>query len=340
MKREGPVIINVVSGKGGTGKSLLCAVLGRLLAQESARILLVDLDVHVRGLTYFFYVYSKEKRKITRETTIADFLGLSRRRRGGSDLAKERFYEVDLLPSVSEMEEQLRYFDIEPKKIEKIEALFEQLRRQPYDYVIVDNRSGVDDLVLTSCHKSDVTISVSESDPIALMTNDNLLTHLSSENVGKVYSIINKIPFLKSFEDYERESRRYRGDFTVVGQIPFDIDLFESFGKSRLWDIANSTRYAYALAESWNKLAAREDLDLQIDMNRFQRSRLWGAVAPTFLNRFERVSLVMGVACIVLYYVYERFLAQGFRIVDALLVYAMIFFSVPLLRRVLTYKRK
>jgi septum site-determining protein MinD len=46
-----PFLIDVLSGKGGTGKSLLCAVLRRLLAQEGARILLADFDIFVRGLT-------------------------------------------------------------------------------------------------------------------------------------------------------------------------------------------------------------------------------------------------------------------------------------------------
>ena len=49
-------IINIISGKGGTGKSLITAVLGRLLAQEGASVLLIDYDMFVRGLTHFFYL--------------------------------------------------------------------------------------------------------------------------------------------------------------------------------------------------------------------------------------------------------------------------------------------
>ena len=44
-------IINLVSGKGGTGKSLLTAVLGRALAREGLNVLIIDLDIFVRGLT-------------------------------------------------------------------------------------------------------------------------------------------------------------------------------------------------------------------------------------------------------------------------------------------------
>ena len=44
-------VINLVSGKGGTGKSLLTAVLGRALAREGLNVLIIDLDIFVRGLT-------------------------------------------------------------------------------------------------------------------------------------------------------------------------------------------------------------------------------------------------------------------------------------------------
>ena len=63
-RNTGPVFISVISGKGGTGKSLFTAVLGNCLAKENRKILLVDMDIHVRGLTILLssYIDNKDER--------------------------------------------------------------------------------------------------------------------------------------------------------------------------------------------------------------------------------------------------------------------------------------
>jgi septum site-determining protein MinD len=340
-----PITINVVSGKGGTGKSLLCAVLARMIAQESAKVLLVDFDIFVRGLTHFFYTFKKEKRSLTEGITVADFFELSVRQRDSSykpEIAIEKFYEVDILPAVSEIEEEVNYLEVGEKTVEKARDFFKQVLSSPrvvdnYDYVIIDNRAGIDELIIKTSQESDVIISISESDPIARTTNDNLLRHLSSKKVGKIYTIINKAKFISSIDEYERSMETIRGDFSILGQIPFDVDLFESFGTSRFWDGANSTKYAYALAEAWNKLAKREDFDASIDMRRFKMSKLWftGVNSPTFLGKIERLSFVFGILSIVLYLVSDFVYSQGFnfRSKDFFLLYAVVLLSLPLFRR-------
>jgi len=88
------LIINIISGKGGTGKSLVTAVLGRLIAQEGASVLLVDLDLFVRGLTHFFYLYKKERRKITENQTVAEYFGISNSLNKSRSLSFEGFMRL------------------------------------------------------------------------------------------------------------------------------------------------------------------------------------------------------------------------------------------------------
>lgn len=333
-----PTLINIVSGKGGTGKSLLSAVLARMVAQEGASVLLVDFDLFVRGLSHFYYLFIREKRTITKKCTVADFYGLNGDKASpNDDFATERFYEVDILPAVSQIEAQLDYLVIEKNTVEKTRHLLNILKKKEYDYIIIDNRAGVDELIIETSKACDLTISVSESDPISNTTNENILRHLSSNGVGKVYTIINKMKFIRSLYEYESSVEQIRSDFNILGKIPFDVDLFEKFGTTRFWDNANSTRYAYALAETWNKLTKREGLKHTIDMDRFSRNELWpgGINTPAFLNKLERLSIMLGFVLFSFYFMYDFVVYKEFKPKDIILVYGMFMFAVPVVRRLI-----
>jgi septum site-determining protein MinD len=343
MNTTKPKLINVVSGKGGTGKSLLCAVLARMVAQEGAKVLLVDFDLFVRGLSHFYYLFSKEKRNITNDLTVSEFYGLAGNSKSWKDmdLSKERFYEVDILPAVSEIEAQLDYLEIECETVLKTKHLLKQLSETDYDYIFIDNRAGVDELIIETSRYCEITISVSESDPISKTTNENLLRHLDSNKSGKVYTVINKMKFLRSFDDYQEAMERISSDFNIIGQIPFDVDLFEKFGTERFWDNANSTRYAYALAETWNKLSNREEMRHPINMKRFPRHELWpgGMRSPVFLNKFERMSVLLSVIFLASYFMYDFMLTGEFELKDTLLIYGVLMLAMPIIRRLVFWDK-
>ncbi len=60
-------IINIVSGKGGTGKTLFSAILAELLGNHGIRVLVVDLDVFVRGLTSLLYFHQGESLRVVHD---------------------------------------------------------------------------------------------------------------------------------------------------------------------------------------------------------------------------------------------------------------------------------
>lgn len=332
MKKK-PVLINVVSGKGGTGKSLLVAILGRILAQEGSSILLVDLDPFVRGLTHFFYLYKKERRRITDKQTIADFFGITRGESKSMEFARERFFEVDLIPAVSKIEEHLEYMDTTGSSKERTKELFTSLRDMKYDFVIIDNRAGIDDMIIRCCELSDLSLSVSEADPVARSTNDNLLRHLRDSNTAKVYTIMNKVRYVKTLRDYRESMEEIRADYDIVGKIPFDVDLFESFGKPEFWNEANSTRYAYGISEAWNKLAHREEIPTVIDLKRFPESRIWPVKSSTFASRIDRMLIATGALFITAYFIVDRIMIRGgIHWLDLLLIYAVGLLFVPFIR--------
>ena len=117
MKRS--KIINIISGKGGCGKSLLTAVLGRALAKEGSDVLLVDLDIFVRGLTVLIDSTS-QKKKGTGKITVSELLGLTEIESENYEPVKvsnfdqlriDRFLECDVLPSTQHISSPLDYDD-------------------------------------------------------------------------------------------------------------------------------------------------------------------------------------------------------------------------------------
>src|SRR6266550_1196467 len=70
-----PTIINVISGKGGTGKTLFSAILAEMLGNKGVSILVVDMDIFVRGLTALLYFQRGESLLITErdDLAVADF---------------------------------------------------------------------------------------------------------------------------------------------------------------------------------------------------------------------------------------------------------------------------
>jgi septum site-determining protein MinD len=60
------MIINIVSGKGGTGKTLLCASMAEALGESHVKALIIDMDFAVRGLTSLLYYDRGESYNIIR----------------------------------------------------------------------------------------------------------------------------------------------------------------------------------------------------------------------------------------------------------------------------------
>lgn len=173
------------------------------------------------------------------------------------------------------------------------------------------------------------------------------------ENENKqVYTIINKIKTILTLNDYQTSVDQISGDHNILGNIPFDIDLFERFATPTFWNHANSTRYAYALAETWNNLIDKERVDMNplhtIDMNRFPKNELWpgGIKSPVFLNRFERLSTLFGFALLSFYLFYDLVAFDGqsiqfnFKLEDTIILYSLLMFSVPIMRSFLCRIRK
>lgn len=181
-------IISIVSGKGGCGKSLLTAVLGRALSREGKKVLIIDMDIFVRGLTILLYDF-KKRQSNKKLLTVSDIFGIyaenSEIRKPvnykSSELAFERFFECDVLPAVSNIGDPLDYNDKELSNQNfcdnQIKLLLNTISDE-YDYILLDNRAGMDSLVISSCLNSDFVLTIAEDDDVGKQTNLNLVNFL------------------------------------------------------------------------------------------------------------------------------------------------------------------
>lgn len=272
-------VISIVSGKGGSGKTLLTAVLGRALAKEDQRVLLVDMDIFVRGLTvllHFFRRHPPHSGAITISDAFGVFKADSQQQRPvhvvRGELALQRFGECDVIPAVDEVSAPLDYDDTALSKEqfcnERVRGILDQVKDE-YDFILLDNRAGMDSLVAASCRQSDFVLSVAEDDNVGRQTNANLVNYLRyTKKIKRVYSIVNKGRQIQTYRDVKSRAAQ-PGEYSIVGVVPFDRDIMENFGSDRFWVTVQETLYFRAIIDAWNAIPGRRSVEISESRYRF-----------------------------------------------------------------------
>ena len=265
-------IINIISGKGGTGKTLLASVLADMLGNTGdTKVLIVDLDFFVRGLTSLLYFHREEKLHIVPkdELTVSSFfikkLIYPNPNLGKIAIAKYRSFDV--MPAVTRIDERLNYQDLGPDNVKEAEAILQNLLNsipQEYRFVILDSRAGYDELISATHRISDVSICVEEQDAISRVTADNLVSQLSNDTETPIFRLVNKARGVTTDESLINNSR----SVADLGVIPFDMDILRSFGTKEFWDRVSTSLYRWALARAWNVLNSKLQLGVELTLPR------------------------------------------------------------------------
>lgn len=251
-------VVNVISGKGGTGKTLLTAVLADMLGSQGANVLVIDLDIFVRGLTALLYFQKNGSLKIVEsdKKTVSDFFKNRSDCTGpGKSTAISRYRCFDVLPSVASVNEILEFKDIMPNSIDDANKVLRSLLKSvpdEYDYIFLDSRAGYDELIAATHRISDFSICIEEDDDISMITSENLIKQLKNDNDHQVLRIRNKTRQI--------DSKSGSMGLTFAGNIPFDSDVMNSFGTSHFWDDISRSLYKEALAITWNSVAKKMGL--------------------------------------------------------------------------------
>lgn len=258
-------VINIVSGKGGTGKTLLTAVVADMLGNTTdTAVAVVDLDIFVRGLTSLLYYRRGEKLSLVDEAEVStsDFLfgKWSSELDSSFRLSISRYRSFYVVPAVNTIDQVFESRDISPRDQDQARRILDNLLDQipsDFNYVILDSRAGYDDLVAAAHAISDFSICVEEPDQISMITADNLIAQLRTVIDRPVLRVINKAR--------PGDVGSTRRQTTDLGSIPFDMDILTHFGEPDFWDRTSNSMYKSAIVDVWNRLAGKVDLPTTVE---------------------------------------------------------------------------
>lgn len=170
-------ILAVVSGKGGTGKTSLCAAVACCLAELGQRVLCIDADVGLRNLDIS--------------------LGMSQEHALPFTAVMSGEYPLDKA-SVHPKFETLRFLTApvtkQPEELDK-DAFFSMLEqaKNQYDWVMIDAPAGVGAGFYLAAHKADLAMVVTGSDPAALRDGARTAQFLEQVSTAEAKIVVNRI---------------------------------------------------------------------------------------------------------------------------------------------------
>lgn len=144
-------IIAVTSGKGGTGKSTICAGLGYTLAKQGHRTLIIELDFGLRCLDLMFGVQDK----------IGYDLG---------DVLSGKMTPLEAcakVPMASNLELLCAPKTLTPVSAEQIYDICRSVKKY-YDYIIIDSGAGINSHVFDIVEQANLILVVSTPDQVCI----------------------------------------------------------------------------------------------------------------------------------------------------------------------------
>lgn len=289
-----PIIFNIVSGKGGTGKTLLTTVLANAIGQsttdrgEHPNVLVIDLDIFVRGLTTMFYYQNDQRDILTNQDEFSTSDFFMRKVNSSEKKLSIQLYNnqsFSIVPAVNEISQTYIYHDIMPNNIGEALDIIGQIldnaqRTDPtLDYIFLDSRAGYDEVVAAAYLLSTYSICVDEDDSISLVTADNLIRQFDSLNNSTIKELLKSKGIstdLNRLRVYRlrNKTRNYSIDnensansmgINFLGFIPFDGDVMRSFGSKQFWNTITNTLYMEGVCNAWNTLANKQGLTPMLD---------------------------------------------------------------------------
>lgn len=214
--------IAIVSGKGGSGKTMVAATLAQLL-DEQGRVLLIDADLGTAGLSYYLGL-----------NTVANIsVGLTNVLDHTNSMDVEECaqpmngFECSRFLAVGDHRSYFERSGSTDEMTTRVSSIIESKRHQD-DIVIVDCRGGIDSDSLAVCRAVDTILIVAETDTTSFQATQHLVEVLTRHNLSQKLGgfIINKV-----FDDPSTIARAGTASFKCqyLGSIPFDLEATKRF---------------------------------------------------------------------------------------------------------------
>ena len=210
-------VIAVLSGKGGTGKTSVCAGIATALSESGLRVLAIDCDVGLRNLDISLGIADR---------AALSFLDISERRYSFDQIMAHPRY-----PSL--------YFLTAPmtRTPENISAAaFHVMLRQArslYDYILLDAPAGVDAGFRLAASGADRCILVTGSDPASIRDAERTADILELMGKRQTRLVVNRVnPKMVSTMNLTIDDVMDSAGLPLLGIVPEDsnVTLAASFG--------------------------------------------------------------------------------------------------------------
>ncbi len=211
-------VISIVSGKGGTGKSLFAANMGALLAMGGSSVVLIDMDMGLRNLDIYLGL---ENRVVY---NVMDVLsGLCRIKQ--ALVRDKRFKALYLMSAAPPKDER----DITPLHMK---VLCERLKEQ-FDYIIIDGSAGIGDGLDLAVAPADTVLVITEAEAASIRDADVVDRELTKQGIENKFAIINKVdPELMALGAVPTLADISKGlRIKIAGIIQYDRNIFIATNK-------------------------------------------------------------------------------------------------------------
>lgn len=212
-------VIAVSSGKGGTGKSTICAGIGNALAQSGYTVLIMELDFGFRCLDVFFGIADKIK------FDISDFICGKRR-------LNEVIYKIPAVPGLSVI---CAPADFSCGAVHnKIIGAVKRLKKL-YDFVLIDTGAGTNMEIIKLLTEADRIFFVATPDTVSIRDAARLSDQLYKLGCKNQRLIINKV-HKKYIDNKIVENLDNVIDtcgIQLIGVVPEDLELLLFYGKGK-----------------------------------------------------------------------------------------------------------
>ncbi len=171
-------VITIISGKGGTGKTTLCAAIATCLAAEKKRVLCIDGDIGLRNLDIALGMGT--------EQYFISFMDVIKGRYSLTDAAAHpRLPELRLLSSpYREGEDEI--------DLASFGRLIKQIRRE-YDFCLIDSPAGIGKGFKLATAFADRGIVVATPDPASLRDAERAAEVAKMAGMGEQHLIVNRV---------------------------------------------------------------------------------------------------------------------------------------------------
>ncbi len=207
--------ILVTSGKGGTGKTSLCAGVGTALALMDKSCLLVDADAGLRSLDLTLGIH---------ETAVFDFFDVSLGRIEIQDACVQPISGLSVLNAPSFSVSEGLPEDALTKAVEIAKSA------QRYDYILIDCPAGLGVGFHAAAACADSAIVVSGTDRVSLRCADKTAQILGQHGILEAYLVVNRVrkKLLRSEGALNIDDAMDLSGLPLLGYVPDDDMVYKS----------------------------------------------------------------------------------------------------------------